>query len=77
MDLIGKLCGSSKEVQCYTDLLWVQTENFIESESCAIEAVAAALLQRKTLNARQIREVMVEALKAHIADKSAPGPGVK
>jgi hypothetical protein len=44
--------------------MWARTEDLVEQWWPQIEAVAVALLERRTMHAREIREVMASVLAA-------------
>lgn len=57
-DLMGHFV-SPRQLQAYTDWMWARTEDLVELWWPQIEAVATALLDRRTMRGREIREVMM------------------
>jgi hypothetical protein len=60
-DLIGYLTESDRELEAWLNLLSIQAEQQVAKYWDGIEAVAAALLEHRTLSAKQIREVIYQA----------------
>jgi ATP-dependent Zn protease len=64
VDFLDYPCASDRELSLYIKLLRVQTEQLIELYWPEIETVARALIERRTLNAREVREVIRAAWEA-------------
>ena len=64
--LISKVVGSFEEEQAYVDFMRQQTKNLIEANWEAAQAVAQALLERKTLRYPEVRRLIMQALKVEV-----------
>jgi hypothetical protein len=53
---------SERQLPPYTKWMWARTEDLVEAWWPQIEAVAAALLERRTMHAQEIRKVMASVV---------------
>jgi ATP-dependent Zn protease len=62
-DYAMKGTGGENEVQPYMDWLLARTENLVNMNHIwvAVEAVAKALIEKQTLNQRQVRDIILDA----------------
>jgi ATP-dependent Zn protease len=58
--LLDRVCGSNEEVEACAHWLWVRACGLIEARWAIVEAVATALLEARTLTARQVRAAMIK-----------------
>ncbi len=68
--------GDSEIVDAYMRLLDLRTRRLVThwSNRVAIEAVAAALLERNTLTGREVRAIVFDARRKHIEASRSPRP---
>jgi hypothetical protein len=73
IDLLSYITGDERELKAYWRLLVVRTENFVRNAPrwMQIEAVAKALMEKKTLDRRELRQVYAGALGGTIKLKQA------
>ena len=66
VDMLCYLAGGGDTLDAYLHLLLLETRNILQQpwNWAMVEAVAAALLRRKTLSAREVRRLSKEASKA-------------
>jgi hypothetical protein len=73
-DFIGYLTESDRELEAWLKLLYIQAEQLVARYWYAIEAVAAALLEHRTLNGKQVREVIYQADRVTSGANIGPSP---
>ncbi len=61
-DLASYLTGSNAELEAYLKWLWVRTEGLVNLYQPQIAALASALLEEKTIQAKHAREIFREAM---------------
>jgi len=66
--MVDHLCGSVEEAEAYLRFMWEQTKNIVSLDHNwkAIEAVANALLEQKTLKYHKTRRLIQKASDAII-----------
>lgn len=57
-DLLEDVADTDKEMDRFTDRCWEQSRRLVRKEWGTIKAVAAALMERKTLNGNEVGEIM-------------------
>jgi hypothetical protein len=73
LDLLTYIVGDERELKAYWRLLRVRTENFVRSPPrwMQIEAIAKALMEKKTLGPGELRQLYADALGSPISLKKA------
>jgi hypothetical protein len=73
LDLLTYMVGDERELQAYWRWLMVRTENFVRLPPrwMQIEAIAKALIEKKTLGPGELRQLYVDALGGPISLKQA------
>jgi hypothetical protein len=80
IDLLMYIVGDERELKAYFRLLMVRTENFVRLPFrwMQIEAIAKALMEKKTLSPGELRQLYADALGGPIrgpeASLQATGP---
>jgi hypothetical protein len=62
MDAAEYLTGSMKQLQRYLDFCWAAAEDMVEGSWEDIRTVAAALLERKRLSAKEVQGAILAAV---------------
>jgi ATP-dependent Zn protease len=61
VDMAFYFCGSQKTVEAYLHYCWCRSSDAVNARWAQIQAVAAALLERKTLTLDEVREIVLTA----------------
>lgn len=67
------MSGDSEEASAYLEWLRLRTRNMLRQElvRCEVEAIAAALLDRKRVRAAEVKAICTEAFQALMAERRA------
>jgi len=72
-DLLEAVAETDKEMDRFTDRCWQQAQRLVRNEWQPIKAVAAALMEKKTLNSRQV-SLAIERMKREEDGEEATTP---
>ncbi len=68
-DWLQTVAETEKELDIFIDRIWAQSRRLVRKEWEPIKAVAAALMEKKTLDGVQVREIIEQAKKRQRTEK--------